>query len=391
VADEELKLNGSAVAYNDTELRPRLAPFSTGGFALAFESTLMAAGEQSDVVVRCYSNSVAAIGTGIVANEIVQGNQILPDLAAVSQDEGGFLLVWQDSNSPADGDGTGIVGRFFGPDCKPVAQSFQVNGSFAGNQAEPTVATVEGGAALVAWTDQGVNPSRVMARLVQDGEAIGEEIELVTLVADSAGSAPSLASVDGQWFAAVWQQNLPQGSDPLYSMLGPGGTTLCEPAQASETSSGERLFPAVAGFAGEPGGEFAVAWLSANNGAEGIFLHPVDNGCITQGEDLEVSTGAGISLGAPSLAILDDHTTIVTWSAAGLVGDGDGMGIAARLFDGNGGPLNTAEFTVNSTTAGDQLHPRTADLQDGVYIIVWTSVAPDTGAVNIMARVLNGP
>ena len=388
--DVELKLNGSPVAYDAHELRPRIATRHQGGFALAFESTLMAAGEQGDVVLRCFSATATGDGPGKLANELVQGNQTLPALADLPTNDGGFFVVWQDSNSPEDGDGAGIVGRLFDAQCNATSASLQLNTGHAGNQTEPAVAAIGNGNALVAWRDEGSDPTLVRARLVKDGEATGLDFTLSSWLG-SPQSRPALAPVDATWFAAVWQQDEGQESDVFFRLLGGEGSAMCEPDTANNLTAGDQLAPAVAGFAGPLGGEFAVTWLSADGDSEAIFLRTVDNGCTAQGDDLTVSAGPATDLSHPAMTILEDNTMVIVWSAAGLAGDDDGHGIASRLFQPDGAALNPLEFTVNFTGDGEQLHPQATDLGNGVYVVVWSSIAPSTGAVNILARVLNGP
>ncbi|MEN4788636.1 hypothetical protein ABEH19_18635, partial [Pantoea agglomerans] len=75
-----------------------------------------------------------------------------------------------------------------------------------------------------------------------------------------------------------------------------------------------------------------------------------------------------------SVASLPDGGAIVVWQSAS--GDGSGSCVKGQLLDAKGQPVG-AEFTVNTTTAGDQITPQVTVLSDGTFQVVWST---DSGA-----------
>ncbi len=67
---------------------------------------------------------------------------------------------------------------------------------------------------------------------------------------------------------------------------------------------------------------------------------------------------------------LEDGGWVSVWVSDGQ--DGDGTGIYARIFNANG-TARTAEFRVNDVTAGNQTDADVAMLEDGRFVITWTT------------------
>ncbi|MBP2233286.1 VCBS repeat-containing protein [Azospirillum agricola] len=68
-----------------------------------------------------------------------------------------------------------------------------------------------------------------------------------------------------------------------------------------------------------------------------------------------------------SVAVLADGSSVVAWSSAYLYAGSD---VIARRYDAQGNPIGSA-FTVNTTTPYDQGRPSIAALADGGFVITW--------------------
>jgi hypothetical protein len=78
--------------------------------------------------------------------------------------------------------------------------------------------------------------------------------------------------------------------------------------------------------------------------------------------------------GAPAVAMDSLGRFVVVWQS--WQDDGDGFGIYARQFDGNGDALGP-KFRVNSYTKSDQIQPAVAMESQGDFVVVWTSWGQD--------------
>ncbi|MEM6162726.1 hypothetical protein AAH446_19645, partial [Erwinia sp. P6884] len=118
-------------------------------------------------------------------------------------------------------------------------------------------------------------------------------------------------------------------------------------------------------------GSVYVTWQSDNvdgsgTGVEGIVIDP-EAAFYSEYTVNSTTTGAQT---VSSVTGLPDGGAIVVWQSAS--GDGSGSCIKGQLLDAKGQPVG-AEFTVNATTAGDQLTPQVAALADGSFQVVWST------------------
>jgi hypothetical protein len=83
----------------------------------------------------------------------------------------------------------------------------------------------------------------------------------------------------------------------------------------------------------------------------------------------------------PAITATPDGKTVVVWSSYGQ--DGDLGGIYAQLFDSRGNFIG-GELPVNGVTAGHQAKPRVVFLQNGSFLVGWTTEAlgSDLGAIS---------
>lgn len=75
-----------------------------------------------------------------------------PQVAAL--DGGGFLIAWVDRNpQTGDGSGSAIKAQAFSSMGAPLGEEIVVNTTTAGNQSDPSIATLANGDVVVTWTD----------------------------------------------------------------------------------------------------------------------------------------------------------------------------------------------------------------------------------------------
>jgi hypothetical protein len=74
---------------------------------------------------------------------------------------------------------------------------------------------------------------------------------------------------------------------------------------------------------------------------------------------------------------------VVSWTSYGQ--DGSGAGIYAQRYDVSGAAVGD-EVRVNSTTAGDQYQPAISALNDGGYVVSWTSYSQDGSGSGIYSQ-----
>jgi hypothetical protein len=80
----------------------------------------------------------------------------------------------------------------------------------------------------------------------------------------------------------------------------------------------------------------------------------------------------------PSLAALGDGRFVAVWASD--LDDSSSFDVYARIFDGSGTPIGS-EFRINTTTAGGQVRPAVAPLDDGGFVVTWTSTDADRAGI----------
>ncbi len=138
-------------------------------------------------------------------------------------------------------------------------------------------------------------------------------------------------------------------------------------------------------------GRFVVVWESADQNIDGdgscILMQIYNPDGSLSGNETLVNTIVADSQSRPVVAALQGGGFVIAWESEN--GDGLGSGISARIYDVAGnpaGPFND-EFLVNSDPVGNQTSPAIAALDDGGFVIAWTT--PDVDDTGIKARLFS--
>jgi cysteine-rich repeat protein len=94
------------------------------------------------------------------------------------------------------------------------------------------------------------------------------------------------------------------------------------------------------------------------------------------GPELEVTTTLPGKQERPRVAMADDGTFLLVWEGE----DSDKDGVWGQVYDADGWPLS-AEFQVNTVSAGKQERPRVAAAPDGSFVVVWQGEDSDNKGI----------
>ena len=92
--------------------------------------------------------------------------------------------------------------------------------------------------------------------------------------------------------------------------------------------------------------------------------------------EFQVNTDPAAGKREPAVAGLKNGGFVSVWSSANQ--DSSGLGVYGQRFDNNGTPVGE-EFPINTTTAQNQFEPSIAALNDGGFVVTWTSYGQDSG------------
>src|SRR5438067_2735679 len=124
-------------------------------------------------------------------------------------------------------------------------------------------------------------------------------------------------------------------------------------------------------------GASVIVWTSENQDGSGygVFAQRFDPSGAPQGPEFSVNTTTEGDQVDPAVVMADNGDFVVAWSGNG---DGDDQGIFAQRFDSSGAPQG-GEFRVNTTTLGLQVHPVMAIDGTGNFILVWETGTAGAG------------
>jgi hypothetical protein len=136
-----------------------------------------------------------------------------------------------------------------------------------------------------------------------------------------------------------------------------------------------------------PGGFLAVWHADGLDGSLlGVFAQRLGSNGQPVGPRLQVNTTTEEDQRDPALDSDPLGNTLVAWMSYGQ--DGDLGGIVGRLLDSTGNPVS-AEFQINTTTAGHQERPQVAALPGGALVVAWQTRAMGSASGALSFRVFS--
>lgn len=159
--------------------------------------------------------------------------------------------------------------------------------------------------------------------------------------------------------------------------------TLGSEFRVNTATSSNQSFPSITGLSN---GGFVVSWASRfqdTNDSYGIYAQRYDASGVAQGEEFLVNTYTANSQNLPSITALNNGGFVVTWVSDGQ--DGSSNGIYAQRYDADGIPQGS-EFLVNTYTINQQHQPSITALNDGGFVVSWTSNHQDGSWGGIYAQ-----
>jgi VCBS repeat-containing protein len=305
----------------------------------------------NDAPVLSGAKVLQAQGSEFLVNSQTVHSQADPTIAAF--DDGGFVIVWKDSNLST------IKAQLYGADGLPVAGEFTVNTQYA--DGKPTVAALAGGGFAVSWQDYDAPRGYDIKVQLFDGAGskIGSEF-FANTITDQYQDLPSIAGLSNGGFVITWRDSsgtLGDNSDWSIKaqVFDPAGAKVGSEFLVNTQIIGPQTSPSVTGLAD---GGFVVTW---QGGGAQLFD---ETGAKIGGE-------LAIGGGRPTITGLANGGFVVTWQDTnGALGDASGEGIKAQIFDSLGAAV-TGPFQVNSQVLGSQVEAViTADASGG-FVVSW--------------------
>jgi hypothetical protein len=370
ISSAEFQLN----TYTDSEqTTPSIASDSGGNFIVVWASKYQD-GDWRGIYGQRFDSYGIRIGDEFQINVTTEGNQGGPDVAMNTT--GNFVVVWQGE----DGSDEGIYGRQYDANGQPLTSEFLVNTSTDSRQLEPKAAMNDEGSFVIVWEDSNSVDGhaarwQVCGQLYNsEGIPQGQEFIISQL---PHGLDPDVAMNQTGEFIVVFHR---YGDSPHP----PTGYHLrIRRYNANGTPKGneEPLTEDIKGFS-RPSismnktGDYVVVWTL--NQAD-IYAQLFDSNDNTIGNSLLVNTSMGGTRSEPEISIHDDGQFVAVWS-----GRADQDYVFGRFYNSGGIPDGN-EFRLNDYTVGDQRWPVVLMQPSGRFIAAWQSDGPDGSEEGVFA------
>jgi hypothetical protein len=369
---DEDKVNLYTVGDQD---EPVMRTLADGSYILVWTSQNQD-GSGDGIFAQRFSESGARIGPEFQVSDFAIGDQNVASVDALT--DGGYVVTW----TVADGSSTGIYKQQFDASNQPMGNATLVNTTTFSTQSEAQVTGMTDGSYVVVWRDgsgeDGSGDGIFAQRYDATGNAIGTEFQVNTETS-SAQTQPSVSAL-GSGFVVAWASfsSGTAGDGSGYGIFvqryDDAGAALGGEIQINLETSGNQLQPTVVELAG---GNFAVAWTSATSGSagdgsgDGVFARLFDASGAPLSGEIQVNTTTSGNQQDSSVTALSGGGFLVVWTDPGGA-DGSSYGVFGQEFDSSGNPVG-AEFQVNEETSGVQYQPTVTALDNGGFVIAWSS------------------
>lgn len=390
-----------------------VAALADGGFVVVWETAYSEAEEALDtedeivnssaVIGQLFDADGNPVGDEFLVNTEFSYYQVDPDVTGLAG--GGFVVTWSSYDDDVDGDSYGIAAQIFDADGDPVGDEFTVNTQTENSQYGSTITALEDGGFVITWysgdSDVDGDEYGISAQIFDaDGDAVGDEFTVNTEVEGSQYS-PAIAALDGGGFVITWHgydtdidEDISGISAQIYDE---DGNAVGSEFQVNATEDEGQYNPDVTGLVG---GGFVITWYndepdddsSADGDGDGRYITAqiFDGSGNAVGDEILVNTSSDGDQTSPSITALDDGGFIITWTTDDASTDSSGAAVVGQVFDADGNMVGD-EFVVNSETDGHQMVSSIDTLANGSFVASWTTSDADTdeNGTGIAARIFS--
>ena len=119
-------------------------------------------------------------------------------------------------------------------------------------------------------------------------------------------------------------------------------------------------------------GGYVITWHShgQDGSSYGVYLQQYDSSGEKVGVEQQINTYTENAQHDPQITALNDGGYVITWTSEGQ--DGSGYGVYLQQYDSSGEKVGV-EQQVNTYTENHQSHQQITALNDGGYVITWSS------------------
>jgi len=309
------------------------------------------------------------------------GDQVWPSISLSSS---GGVIAWQDN--VADKNGSGIGGALLNGNFGSQ-RTFTVNKTATGNQMNPRVQLLANGNTVHVWQCNVAGTPGVYARLAKGTNFSTIDTRLNTYL-KSQMADPAVAGLPDGSAIVTWASLGQDGS--MWGVFARKLSAKGVPSPAKEFQVNQfyqynQRKPAVATLAN---GNFVICWVSEqerSHNSVDIYARVFTAAGLPVTDEIPVNSTAN-PCDTPDVAPLNDGGFTVVWAQQDLVVPTNNWDVWGRAFSPSGSPT-VSDFRINTYLYGDQYRPKIAAGPSG-SLVVWTSLGQDGSREGVFGRFL---
>jgi len=383
IADDPAYMAGGEFRVSTTVLNdqyePNTAVLNDGSFIITWTS-FSSEGLFWDIYAQRYDAQGVPVGEEQLL--VRGGGGALIDATSVTAlADGGYVVSWA-YNSLYHGISVIYAQRY---DAQGVAVGEQINVTPESyGSSEPSVAALADGGFVVSWVSlEGNGAASVvyLQRYDAAGFAVNEAVR-VSGTDYQALNKPSVAALDDGGFVISWAFVQDSAHGIYAQRFDAQGNEVGGEFLVNTPTSGQRTDPIVTALMA---GGFVISWtaFAKNSDSFDIFLQRYDTQGTPVGSEIRVNSTTQDNQIEPDMTALSDGGFVVVWTSTDTTGLG--LDVHAQRYDAEGAPVGE-EFRVNTTTESGQLQPSVAAVDDGGFIVSWSSYGQDGSGLAIYAQ-----
>ena len=326
-------------------------------------------------------------GTEFQVPSVNYGWQWLPDVSTLR--DGSFIITWYSRASNSSD--MFLYGQKYEANGTKSGGQFQID-QFSSSLFQSTIISSQiNDNFIFLWRESNTIQGQIFG---SDATKIGNEFAInYTDVPHDMQNFTATSFSDGS-FMVVWPEKEDQTSLQQVGIsaqrFNSNGAEIGSKFLVNEAWTFDDRDPSVSQL---QNGSFVVVWEKAvadSDDSFGIQAKLFNNINSTSGTGFKVNTGTtNKEQSDPNVTALQNGNFVVTWQSYEYSGDPTGFNIRAKIYDSSANAL-TPEFLVNTYINGDQNSPEIIALNDGGFLITWTSRSHPEGSggavVGVYAR-----
>ncbi|MDA0781250.1 MAG: putative Ig domain-containing protein [Rickettsiales bacterium] len=376
VSTPEIFVNTTTVGNQDT---PAITALTGGGHVIVWKN------EVSDDYYKVYGQMFDAfgnkIGAEIVVSEDVNSGDLY-DVTILGTSDGGFWVGWQNYDyDPSVYYNIGsYIQRYDNLGNKIGTDPIRVINDGDNAQNNISMTELTNGNISVVWDAMNFSPSGQTDMDIYNqifdinGNAVTTPVlvnEYVTL----GQYEPIVTALSNGGYVISWNGRIDSvtTTQSLAKIYDSTGVILVNEFLLSEDLSIDNRNVQLSAL---DNGKFAAIWVTSSEDAYDTDINGriYDSSGLPLSEEFVVNDETFFWQQQPSVHTLDNGHFVVVWSS--LYQDNHQSGVFGQVFDENGNKLG-GEFLINETTFGTQNMPTITSIGGGEFVVAWISIDQD--------------